>query len=191
MRDGAEGGLYGFARDERGYLKIGYRGTKYTNPTTQRDGRERSAPITRWSEGEKLTQIPRHAMKVIRGFVDDFLPELADEGIEVATTRMCWYTDSFDNHLVIDHVPGRKGLMVATGGSGHAFKYLPVIGNWVVDIIEGIGMERPQVKAWKWRELGEQKPVNVLMEGKQGARALGNVPLASDADLKGAATVRL
>lgn len=191
MRDGAEGGLYGFARDERGYLKIGYRGTKYTNPTTQHDGRDRSTPITRWSEGDKLTQIPKQAMKVIRDFVDEYLPELAEEGIEVATTRVCWYTDSFDNHLVIDYVPGRQNLMVATGGSGHAFKYLPVIGNWVVDIIENIGMERPQVKAWKWRALGEQKPMNILMEGKQGARALGNVPLTSDADLNGKATARL
>ncbi|GME65576.1 Sarcosine oxidase protein [Neofusicoccum parvum] len=191
MRDGAEGGLYGFARDERGYLKIGYRGTKYTNPTTQHDGTERSMPITRWSEGDKLTQIPKHAMKVIRDFVDAYLPELAEEGVEVETTRVCWYTDSFDNHLVVDFVLGQKNLMVATGGSGHAFKYLPVIGDWVVDIIEGIGMERPQVKAWKWRELGEQKPVNVLMEGKRGLRALGNVPLTSDLELKGKATARL
>lgn len=174
-----------------GYLKIGYRGTKYTNPTTQDDGKERSTPVTRWSEGEKLTQLPKQAVKVIRDFVDEYLPELEEEGIEVATTRVCWHTDSFDNNLVIDYVPGQKNLMVATGGSGHAFKCLPVIGDWVVDIIEGIGMERPQIQAWKWRTLGDQKPGNVLMEGKQGRRALGNVPLASDADLKGKATVRL
>lgn len=94
-----ESELYGFAYDERGYLKIGYRGTKYTNPTTQDDGKERSTPVTRWSEGEKLTQLPRQAVKVIRDFVDEYLPELEEEGIEVATTRVCWYTDSFDNHL--------------------------------------------------------------------------------------------
>ena len=28
MRDGAEGGVYGFPRDEKGIVKIGYRGTK-------------------------------------------------------------------------------------------------------------------------------------------------------------------
>ena len=28
---------YGFARDQRGYLKIGYRGTKYTNPKSHAD----------------------------------------------------------------------------------------------------------------------------------------------------------
>lgn len=56
-------------------------------------------PVTRWSEGEKLTQLPKQAVKVIRDFVDEYLPELEEEGIEVATTRVCWYTDSFDNHL--------------------------------------------------------------------------------------------
>jgi len=29
IRDGEKGGIYGFPRDEQGFLKIGYRGTKY------------------------------------------------------------------------------------------------------------------------------------------------------------------
>ncbi|KAL4864333.1 hypothetical protein BDV12DRAFT_188993 [Aspergillus spectabilis] len=178
MRDGAEGGLYGFPRDDNGWLKIGYRGTKYTNPVMQQDGTERSVPVTRWSEksGDKFTSIPEQAVK------------LSENGVDIALTRVCWYTDSFDNHLVIDPVPGTEGLMVATGGSGHAFKYLPVIGNWVVDILEGVGLERQAVKAWRWRKLGkEEQPVNVLMEGRKGERALGNVSLLTDADIKGRA----
>ncbi|KAI7759586.1 hypothetical protein LZL87_013834 [Fusarium oxysporum] len=38
IADGAETGLYGFPVDENGLLKIGYRGTKYTNPKVQSDG---------------------------------------------------------------------------------------------------------------------------------------------------------
>ncbi|KAH7125763.1 putative sarcosine oxidase [Dendryphion nanum] len=183
IRDGADGGLYGFPRDDNGYLKIGYRGTKYTNPVKQIDGVERSVPITRWSEGEKLKQIPEKAMSVLRYFVDEYIPEFKEQGIVVHSTRTCWYTDSFDNHFVIDHVPNRKGLFVATGGSGHAFKYLPNIGNWVVDIMEGLGGERPAVQAWKWRKLGHQTPANILMEGKNGTRALQNVPLTKHQEL--------
>jgi sarcosine oxidase/L-pipecolate oxidase len=74
--------------------------------------------------------------------------------------------------------------MVATGGSGHSFKYLPILGSLVVDIIEGIETDRPVVRAWKWRKLGETSPVNVLMEGKKGSRALQNITLTSDTDLK-------
>jgi sarcosine oxidase/L-pipecolate oxidase len=174
MRDGASGGLYGFPRDDNGIIKIGYRGTKYTNPKAQKDGKERSVPATRWSEEEKLTQIPKQAMSAIQGFVYDFLPEL--ENLGIAMTRVCWYTDTFDNHFIVDQVPGFEGLMVATGGSGHAFKYLPILGDFVVDVLEG-NDARPVVRSWKWRSQGKEKPVNVLMEGSTGARALRNVAL--------------
>jgi len=183
MRNGAEGGLYGFPRTDEGYIKIGYRGTKYTNPKTQGDGKQRSVPVTRWSRketGEQLKGIPAQAMRIIDGFVDEYLPELREEGIDVALTRVCWYTDTFDNHFVIDHVPGKEGLFVATGGSGHAFKYLPNIGNWVVDVLEGVDTERPAIKAWKWRSIQTEKPINVLMEGSKGSRALSNVQLVGE-----------
>ncbi|KAJ4257319.1 hypothetical protein NW762_008437 [Fusarium torreyae] len=76
MQDGAEGEIYGFPVDENGYLKIGYRRTKYTNPKVQSDGRERSQPITRWTEDERITKIPEQALKVFRRFLDDYLSEL-------------------------------------------------------------------------------------------------------------------
>lgn len=184
VRDGAEGGLYGFPRNEQGYLKIGYRGTKYTNPQTQDDGKERSVPVTRWTTDAQLTQIPSIAMRVLKRFTDDHLPELGEEGIDIALTRVCWYTDTFDNHFIIDHVPEEKGLFVATGGSGHAFKYLPNIGNWVVDVLEGVGLDRPAIKAWRWRVVTDGKPVNMLMEGSNGSRALQNVIMTTSSDLK-------
>lgn len=180
VRDGPEAGIYGFPVDENGYLKIGYRGTKYTNPRVQNDGKERSEPVTRWTEKERITTIPEQALKVLQRFIDEYMPELGEEGIGIWLTRLCWYNDSFDNHYVIDRVPGHDGLMVATAGSGHAFKYLPNIGNWVVDILEGVELERPAVKAWRWREKKDgQAFVNSLMEGSQGKRSLKNVPLAS------------
>ncbi|EXK79501.1 hypothetical protein FOQG_15892 [Fusarium oxysporum f. sp. raphani 54005] len=156
--DGAEAGLYGFPVDENG--SIG------------------SVPVTRWSEDEQLTKIPAQAIKVIRRFTNQYLPELAS--LDIWLTSLCWYTDSFDNHFIIDHVPKKEGLMVATAGSGHAFKYLPTIGNWVVDIIEGKSLDRPAVKAWRWRSPKEgNAPFNKLMEGSSGERALSNVQLVS------------
>ncbi|EXA30897.1 hypothetical protein FOVG_17773 [Fusarium oxysporum f. sp. pisi HDV247] len=178
MRHGARGGLYGFPIDAEGHLKIGYRGIKYTNPQVQPDGKERSVPVTRWSERNKLTQIPRQAMDTIGSFVAQHMPEVLQEVGEVAFTRLCWYTDTFDNHFVIDRVPGQDGLMVATGGSGHAFKFLPNIGNWVVDVIEGVKVDRPAIQAWCFRSLGSLEPVNMLMEGSKSNRALKNVALA-------------
>lgn len=180
MRDGADGGIYGFPVDAHGHLKIGYRGTKYTNPQVQPDGRERSVPVTRWTEGSRLTQIPEQACAVLRRFLDEYMPELGEAGIDVWTSRVCWYTDSYDNHFVVDRVPGTEGVMVATGGSGHAFKFLPNVGDWVVDIMEGKGMDRELVRAWRWREPREgQAVVNELGQGSKGERALGNVKLVT------------
>lgn len=161
MRAGKLGGLYGFPRDENGYLKIGYRGTKYTNAKIQQDGKERSVPVTRYTAEEKVTQVPQQAMKVFKSFISEYLPELAEHGIDVELTRLCWYTDSFDNHYVVDVLPGQDSLMVATGGSGHAFKYLPNVGKWVVDVMKGVGLDRDLVKHWRWRTL---QPGNIHIQ---------------------------
>lgn len=93
--------------------------------------------------------------------------------------RLCWYTDSFDNHFVIEFVPDVDGLMVATGGSGHGFKFLPNLGSHVVDRIEG----RPSdyLHLWRWRSLGpDQRPYNSIMEGESSARSLKHQDLTAD-----------
>lgn len=84
-------------------------------------------------------------------------------------------------------MPKKKNLMVATGGSGHGFKYLPVLGKYVVDIIEGkedgdMGTELR--KRWMWRSLGAgEKAYNVIGEGKYGERTLAKQVLVKDEEL--------
>lgn len=189
MRDGAEGGMYGFPLDEFGHLKFGYRGTKYTNPQlVRRDEKSdekvyRSIPITKWSKPASLTQVPTEAMDRLRGMINELLPEIGEEGHDISFTRMCWYNDSFDNHFVVDAVPQRKGLFVATGGSGHAFMFFPNVGKYVADRIEGKQSEA--LSFWKWRSLGrDQTPINRLALGRDSPRALQNLQLTTDKDLK-------
>jgi sarcosine oxidase/L-pipecolate oxidase len=195
MRNGAGGGLYGFARNEEGWLKIGYRGVKYTNPVSQSDGVQRSVPITRWTPseegGKRMTAAPQQALEVIERFLRDYLPELGEAGLEITHTRICWYNDSFDNHLVIDRLPDKSGVMVATGDSGHAFKYLPVLGSKIVDVMEMRESEDDCMQAWKWRSLGSAIPQNVLMEGSAGSRSLWNVPQTAEWSLSGPPKARL
>ena len=192
LRDGELGGVYGFPRDEHGIMKVAYRGTKYTNPQLCEDGSERSAPITKWTT-PSIEKIPSEALNVLTEFLDTYLPELGQNNIHISGTRLCWYTDSYDNQYVIDAVPGKQGLMVATGGSGHAFKMLPVIGKHVVDRIEGRSTD--ELRCWRWRKKGVgEKPFNVLMEGSNGPRALQNVALSGETDLllrSGGSTAKL
>ncbi|KAF5667285.1 sarcosine oxidase [Fusarium heterosporum] len=174
IHHGKHGGLYGFARDPNGVVKIGYRGTKFTNPQVQPDGNVRSTPKTRWTE-ESIHQVPLLGAQVVKTFVDEFLPELME--CEVST-RLCWYTDSFDNQFVVDFVPNFQGLMVATGGSGHGFKFLPTLGEHVVDKIEG--KKNDYLDLWKWRGLEPgNKPFNSLMEGVTSERSLSHQPLTT------------
>jgi glycine/D-amino acid oxidase-like deaminating enzyme len=72
----------------------------------------------------------------MRRFVRETFPGLADA--EVVSTRLCLYADTPDGDFWIGRDPARPGLTVATGGSGHAFKFAPVLGNIVADAVEGV-----------------------------------------------------
>lgn len=184
VRAGANGNLYGFPIDENGVMKLGYRGMKYTNPQVQPNGAVRSVPVTRWTTPETITGLPEKSVQVIRAFLDTYLPELKEHGLHVTGTRLCWYTDSFDNQFLVDAVPEKAGVMVATGGSGHAFKFLPVLGSFIADRIEGgaksaVGKE--MLQRWQWRSLQSgEKPTNVIMKGLDDPNALQRVHLVQN-----------
>ncbi|KDN39938.1 FAD dependent oxidoreductase [Tilletiaria anomala UBC 951] len=50
---------------------------------------------------------------------------------KIVKTRVCHYSDTADENWLIDHVPGTDGLIVASGDSGHGFKFLPMIGRLI------------------------------------------------------------
>jgi glycine/D-amino acid oxidase-like deaminating enzyme len=76
----------------------------------------------------------------VRAFAARALPALATA--RVASTRQCVYGDSRDEHFWIAPDPSRPGLVVAAGGSGHGFKFAPVLGDLIADACEGHVVER-------------------------------------------------
>lgn len=55
--------------------------------------------------------------------------------------------------------PNTMGLYIATIGSNHGFKFLPVIGRYVVDMLEGnLGKEWSDLWAWKDGRVPGGKP---------------------------------
>jgi sarcosine oxidase len=50
------------------------------------------------------------------------------------TSAVCMYTLSPDRHFVIDRHPRENRVVVATGFSGHGFKFAPVIGEILADL---------------------------------------------------------
>ncbi|WFD33822.1 hypothetical protein MCUN1_000642 [Malassezia cuniculi] len=55
-----------------------------------------------------------------------------EKNAEVHATRICWYCDTRDENFLIDFHPLVDGLLVASGDSGHGFKFLPVLGRLIM-----------------------------------------------------------
>ena len=53
-------------------------------------------------------------------------------------SETCLYTLTSTQNFLIDFHPQNKAIVIATGGSGHAFKFGPLIGSAVANLlIEG------------------------------------------------------
>ena len=109
---------------------------------------EISVPMT--SHNTPGLWIPKEGEEACRQCIREMVPWLSDRPFE--KTRICWYTDTPEGNFLVDYHPKYKGLFLATGGSGHAFKFLPVIGEEVVGVLEG-RVERGGIRElWRWRE---------------------------------------
>jgi glycine/D-amino acid oxidase-like deaminating enzyme len=88
-----------------------------------------------------------------RQFLRLALPGVAEA--PVIATRLCLYCDTWDGDFWIDRHPTRPGLVVATGGSGHGFKFAPVLGPLIADVVEG----KPNRFAarFAWRSRGQTR----------------------------------
>jgi sarcosine oxidase len=135
-------GWYGFPALADGTLKIGHH-----------------AAGRRVHPDEPRTIDAAHLDRV-REFLAESLPGLADAPI--VATRLCLYCDTFDGNFWIDHDPDQPGLVVAAGDSGHGFKFAPVFGPLIADVVER--RPNPWAARFRWRARD--------IDGKEAARAL-------------------
>ncbi len=122
-------GWYGFPALADGRLKVGHHGKGL-----------RIDP-----RGEKV--VPAGHEERTREFLSETFPELA--AAPVMGNRLCLYCDTFDSDFWIDEDPDREGLIVAAGGSGHGFKFTPVLGDIIADKVER--KENPWAHRFRWR----------------------------------------
>jgi monomeric sarcosine oxidase len=54
---------------------------------------------------------------------------------QLRPSRMCMYEMTPDEDFVIDRLPGREKVVLAAGFSGHGFKFAPVIGEILADML--------------------------------------------------------
>lgn len=128
-------GWYGFPATEDGRVKVGHHGV----------GRHQEPDDRSPDEGLEGR---------LRAFFGDVLPDLA--AAPCAETKVCFYNDSVDGDFWICPLPERENLFVATGGSGHGFKFAPVLGDLIADLVEE--KDNPRLARYRWREIdGERR----------------------------------
>ncbi|KAF2724863.1 FAD dependent oxidoreductase [Polychaeton citri CBS 116435] len=145
----------------RNELKIARHGYGYANPQTisnpelEAGASEQTITVSlpRTKHDDPKLDIPQEGIDACRGFLAKAIPDLADRPF--THTKICWYTDTPTADWLIDYHPKYKGLFVATGGSGHGYKFLPIIGERILDVIsrqsrDELGEEL--MKKWKWPE---------------------------------------
>lgn len=96
---------------------------------------------------ESPREVSQSQHRAIRNFLEKSLPILKDA--ELIESRLCFYCDTQDEDFWIARDPSKLGLTVATGGSGHGFKFAPILGKLVVNVLEG--QNSPWTKKFSWR----------------------------------------
>ena len=126
-------GWYGFPANADGIVKIANHGP----------GRRMTTEESRDLDPSQISHF--------KAFIKDTIPSLA--GAPIVNSRLCLYCDTWDGNFWIGHHPNKEGLVVAAGGSGHGFKFAPVMGALIADAVERI--DTPYAKRFGWRPKGE------------------------------------
>lgn len=147
-------GLYVFPPNEQGILKAARHGYGYEIPEP--------LEFNGSSTGHTL---PNEAIQVIRKGIEPFYGEEISKR-KFSKTRICSYTDTANGDFILSYHPDYSNLFIATGGSGHGFKFLPILGEYV---LKGINRELPahlQHKfGWKSKETVTK---NSVIDGSRG-----------------------
>ena len=147
-------------------LKIARHAYGYRNPTVVTDSTTSSSPgasRTISLPSSHFSPIPPEAEHECRAFLAALVPWLADRAFE--SSRLCWYADTPDGNFLVDYHPDIDGLFLATGDSGHAFKFLPILGDEVVKAVEG-RLEEGVRSCWLWPD--EKKGFQGTEDGSRG-----------------------
>ncbi len=109
-------GFYGFPVHHRGAMKI----------ANHNKGELIDTDLIDETVSEKSVE---HCRK----FFARFIPALASARLR--ETRVCIYNNTADDDFIIDWLPNLKNVLIATGFSGHGFKFGPLIGRIAADLL--------------------------------------------------------
>jgi sarcosine oxidase len=75
-----------------------------------------------------------------QAFLGEWFPRLSGR---ITRSQACMYTLTPDRHFVIDLHPTQQNVVIACGFSGHGFKFVPVVGEALADLVQHGRSELP------------------------------------------------
>jgi sarcosine oxidase len=79
---------------------------------------------------------------LLRAFGERYFP--AGSG-PVMALRACMFTNTPDEHFILDHHPGHAQVVLASPCSGHGYKFCSVVGEILADLSTGDGTTRHDI----------------------------------------------
>jgi sarcosine oxidase len=79
---------------------------------------------------------------LLRAFADRYFPQGAGPTMAL---RACMFTNTPDEHFVLDHHPDFKQVVLASPCSGHGYKFCSVIGEILAELAIGDGQTRHEI----------------------------------------------
>jgi sarcosine oxidase len=94
--------------------------------------------------------VPESLHERLREYLAKHVPALAKAPI--LETRSCHYESSIDRNWFIDTFPGLSNAWLVGGGSAEAFKFGPVLGEYIADRVAGRNDDRELVQLFRLKE---------------------------------------
>lgn len=89
-----------------------------------------------------LRMVSPESLSVVQKRLAHRFPALANA--PVLETRVCQYENTSNGDFLIDQHPEFQNVWLVGGGSGHGFKHGPVVGEYVANLILGVGQREPR-----------------------------------------------
>ncbi|KAI0101679.1 sarcosine oxidase [Nemania sp. FL0031] len=118
----------------------------FTNLQKLEDGTILSVPPDETSKFTWTREVPQRFKDIAQRTLHGLYGENAN-GVEIEGYRLCWDASTPTHDFLISAHPHSQNLYMATGGSFHGWKFLPVIGDCIVDMMEG-SLDRSLADRW-------------------------------------------
>lgn len=93
--------------------------------------------------------MPKNDERKVRQLLAQTLPALANRPL--VNKALCWFADTSDSDYIVDYVPKTSAsVLVVSGDSGHGFKMFPIVGSWVLDLLNAEDFQQHEAR-WRWK----------------------------------------